>query len=106
MLIFDIKLILSARKIKDSYGKLIVIGIASLFIVQTICNLAMNFGIIGTAEFQLPLISGGKATFIANILCMSLFLSVYRRKDINFEEPKKSKIFTKIENFFFEEVEE
>lgn len=106
LLIFDIKLILSTRKIKDSYGKQIVIGITSLFIVQTICNLAMNFGIIGTAEFQLPLISGGKASFIANILCMALFLSVYRRKDINFEEPKKSKIFTKIENFFFEEVEE
>lgn len=106
LLIFDIKLIFSARKITDQYGKLIVIGISSLFIVQTICNLAMNFGIIGTAEFQLPLISGGNATFIANVLCMSLFLSVYRRKDINFEEPKKSKILTKIENFFFEEVEE
>lgn len=106
LLMFNIKLILSTRKIKDQYGKLISIGITSLFVVQTICNLAMNLGIIGTAEFQLPLISGGKATFIANILCMSLFLSVYRRKDINFEEPKKSKIFTKIEDFFFEEVEE
>ncbi|MBQ2836046.1 MAG: FtsW/RodA/SpoVE family cell cycle protein [Clostridia bacterium] len=101
---FDIKLILSARKITDSYGKLIVNGITSLFIVQTICNLAMNFGIIGTAEFQLPLISGGKATFIANLLCVALFLSVYRRKDINFEEPKKSKLASKIEDFFFQEV--
>ena len=82
------------------------IGISSLFIVQTICNLAMNFGIIGTAEFQLPLISGGNATFIANVLCMALFLSVYRRKDINFEEPKKSKLATKIEDFLFEDVEE
>lgn len=102
---FDIKLILSARKITDLYGKLIVNGIASLFIVQTICNLAMNFGIIGTAEFQLPLISGGKATFIANLLCVALFLSVYRRKDINFEDPKKSKLMAKIEYFFFEDVE-
>ena len=41
-----------------------------------------------------------------NIMCMSLVLSVYRRKDINFEEPKKSKMATKIEDFFFEEVEE
>ena len=106
LLAFDIKLILSARKITDPYGKMIVIGITSLFIVQTICDFAMNFGIIGTAEFQLPLISGGKAAFIANLLYMALFLSVYRRKDINFEEPKKSKLITKIEDFFFEEVEE
>ena len=27
----------------------------------------------------------------------------YKRKDINFEEPKKSKIVAKVENFFFEE---
>lgn len=106
LLIFDIKLIYSAKKITDQYGKLLVIGISSLFIVQTICNLAMNFGIIGTAEFQLPLISGGNATFIANVLCMALFLSIYRRKDINFEEPKKSKLVAKIEGFLFEDVEE
>ena len=89
VLAFDIKLILSARKITDSYGRLIAVGIASLFVVQTLCNLAMNFGIIRTAEFQLPLISGGKATTISNILCIALFLAVYRRKDINFEEPKE-----------------
>mgnify|MGYP004507635515 FL=1 len=89
VLAFDVKLILSARKITDSNGRLIAVGIASLFAVQTLCNLAMNFGIIGTAEFQLPLISGGKATTISNILCIALFLAVYRRKDINFEEPKE-----------------
>jgi len=107
LFIFDVKLILNARKIKDTYGKLIVIGITSLFIVQTICNLAMNIGIIGVAEFELPLISGGKSNFIANILCMALFLSVYRRKDINFEEPKKAKkpkFLTKIEGVLFEET--
>ncbi len=89
VLAFDVKLILSARKITDSNGRLIAVGIASLFAVQTLCNLAMNFGIIGTAEFQLPLISGGKATTISNILCIALFLAVYRRKDINFEETKE-----------------
>lgn len=106
LLAFDVKLIMSARKITDSYGKLIVNGITSLFIVQTICNLAMNFGIIETAEFQLPLISGGKSTFIANLLCIALFLSVYRRKDINFEEPKKSNLIIKIKNLLFEDDEE
>ena len=106
LIAFNIKLILSARKITDEYGRLIANGIASLFIVQTICNLTMNLGIIGAAEFQLPFISGGKATFISNLLCVSLFLSVYRRKDINFEEPQKSKLVFKIENFFFENVEE
>jgi len=106
LLLFCIKLIISTKKVKDPYGKLIAIGITSLYIVQIVCNLAMNLGIIGVAEFDLPLISGSKATIIMDMILMSLFLSVYRRKDINFEEPKKSKLVTKIEDFFFEEVED
>ena len=86
MLAFDIKLIFCVRKITDPYGRLIAVGIATLFAVQTLCNLAMNFGIIGITEFQLPLISGGKATTISNILCVALFLAVYRRKEINKKE--------------------
>ena len=103
LLLFNIKLFISAAKIKDIYGKLITIGIASLYFVQTVCNLAMNLGIIGVAEFNLPLISVGDAEFLMNILCMALILSAYRRKDINFEEPKKSKWVEKVENIFFEE---
>ena len=106
LLLFNIKLIINAIKMKDRYGKLLVIGIASLYIVQTVCNLLMNLGIIGVAEFNLPFISGGDIEWLMNIMCMSLVLSIYRRKDINFEEPKKSKLLTKIEDFFFEEVEE
>lgn len=104
LLLFNIKLIINSIKIKDTYGKLITIGIASLYIVQIICNLAMNFGVIGVAEFDLPLISGGKATLITNMICMALLLSVYRRKDINFEEPKKSKLVQKFENFILEDI--
>ena len=89
LLLFNIKLIINAIKMKDRYGKLLVIGIASLYIVQTVCNLLMNLGIIGVAEFNLPFISGGDIEWLMNIMCMSLVLSVYRRKDINFEEPKK-----------------
>lgn len=105
LLLFNIRLIVITIKMKDKYGKLIMIGITSLYIVQTICNLAMNFGIIEVAEFDLPLISGGNATFIVNMLSIALILSIYRRKDINFEEPKKSKLLTKIEEFIIEDVE-
>ena len=104
LLIFNIKLITSVIKIKESYGKLIAIGIVSLYSVQTICNILMNFGIIGIAEFNIPLLSVGDVEFLINLLSMSLILSIYRRKDINFEEPKKSKLVENIENFFFEEA--
>ena len=35
----------------------------------------------------------------------AVLLSVYRRKNINFEELKKSKLIAQIENFLFEDVE-
>lgn len=64
LLLFNIKLIINAIKMKDRYGKLLVIGIASLYIVQTVCNLLMNLGIIGVAEFNLPFISGGDVEWL------------------------------------------
>lgn len=99
----NIKLIINATKIIDTYGKLIMMGISIFYMIQTIFDLAMNLGIGFIAEFQLPFISGGYVNSLTNLLCMSLILSIYRRKDINLEEPKKSKILVKIEDFFLEE---
>ena len=102
IIIFDIKLIISIKKVKEQYGKIILIGFSSFFIIQTICNIAMNFGIIGVAEFKMPFFSSGEIELLMNIICVALMLSIYRRKNINFEEFKKSKILTKFENYFFE----
>ena len=103
LLAFNVKLIINAVKMKNKYGKMLGTGIACLYMLQTVCNLLMNFGIIETAEFNLQFISVGNVEWLVNILCVSLTLSVYRRKNINFEEPKKLNIVSKIENFIFEE---
>lgn len=100
---FEIKILIDAINIKDNYGKTIMLGISILYLTQTLGNIAMNFGFGVIAEFSLPFIRGGMTENLMNIICLSLMLSIYRRKDINFEEPQKSKILTKIENYFFEE---
>lgn len=82
IIVLNIKLIINSIKIQDNYGKLIVIGITSMFIIQTICNLLMNFGIGIQANFNLPLISYGNTNLIINITSLALILSIYRRKDI------------------------
>lgn len=106
IILLNIKLIINATKIKDTYGKLIIIGVASLYIVKVVCHLAMSLGWGIITEFTLPFISEGEVSFLVDTICIALVLSVYRRKNINFEEPKKSKLIAKIEDFFFEEVEE
>ena len=69
-------------KIKDNYGKLLIIGISCMFILQSIFNILMNLNLWIEADFNLPFVSYGGANLIANIISLALILSVYRRKDI------------------------
>jgi len=82
VILLNVKLIINAVKIKDTYGKLIIIGIASLFILQTIFNILMNFNLGAKADFNIPLVSYGNMNLIINMMTLALVLSIYRRKDI------------------------
>lgn len=78
----SIKLLINSVKIKEIFGKLLTIGIASVFILQSVCNLLMNFNMGVIADFNIPLVSYGGANLVINMVCLGLVLSVYRRKDI------------------------
>jgi len=82
IVLLNVKLIINAVKIKDTYGKLIIIGIASLFILQTVFNLLMNFNLGLKADFNIPLISYGNINLVINMMTLALVLSIYRRKNI------------------------
>lgn len=81
---FSIKLIINAMKIKDNYGKFIIIGISCMFILQSIFNILINLNLWIDFSFNLPFVSYGGTNLIINIICLALILSVYRRKDIMF----------------------
>ena len=78
----NVKLIIDAIKVKDEYGKLLIIGIGSIFILQSIFNLLMNLNLGIKADFSIPLISYGKVDLIINMISLAFVLAVYRRKDI------------------------
>lgn len=82
VVLLSIKLIINAIKVKDVYGKNIIIGIATMFILQSICNILMNLNLGIQADFNIPFISYGGANLITNMICVSLVFSVYRRKNI------------------------
>ena len=100
----SIKLIKSSKNIEEEYGKYLIIGLSILYVIQSIVNVLMNVNIGIKTDVNLPFVSNGTIYVLINILSFSIILSVYRRKNINFEEPKKSKLVTKIEDFFFEDV--
>ena len=90
IILLNIKLVIDAIKIKDLYGKLLIVGISSLFLLQSLFNLLMNFNLGMQADFNIPLISYGGINLIVNMLCLSLVLSIYRRKDINLVQALKN----------------
>ena len=81
-----IKLIINAVKITDEYGKMIIVSIAIIYILQTIDNFKASFSIASFAEAPIPFITFEIPYLLVNIMCMGLVLSVYRGKNINFEE--------------------
>lgn len=83
VILLGIKLIINSVKIKESYGKFIVIGISSMFILQSLFNILMNFNMWLELDFNIPFISYGGANLVINIISLALVLSIYRKKDLN-----------------------
>lgn len=82
VLALSIKLIINAVKIRDINGKLLIVGISSMFILQSIFNIFVNLNLVPEANFNLPFVSYGRLNLIVNMMCLSLILAIYRRKDI------------------------
>ena len=91
ILLISIKLILNAKTIKDPYGKMLIIGLSTLYISQSLASVLMNVNLGIKAGINLPIVSLGGVYFIFNMISIGILLSVYRRKDINLYE-KREKI--------------
>lgn len=75
-------MIIDATKIKDTEGKLIIIAISLMFILQNLFNILMNFNLGIQGDFTIPLVSYGEIELIVNIVSLSLIFSIYRKKNI------------------------
>ncbi|HGH7173303.1 TPA: FtsW/RodA/SpoVE family cell cycle protein [Bacillus wiedmannii] len=81
--LFAVRIINIAYKINDGYGKLLLVGGVTLFIVHFICNVGMILGILPRFSISLPFISYGLVPTLFHAFIMGIVLSVYRRKDIS-----------------------
>ncbi|MES5953723.1 FtsW/RodA/SpoVE family cell cycle protein [Bacillus fungorum] len=82
--LFVARLIVISYKINDRYGKLLLVGGMTLFVVQFIYNVGMILGLLPLASISLPFISYGLTPTVFHALIMGIVLSVYRRKDMSF----------------------
>ncbi|MDI6505423.1 FtsW/RodA/SpoVE family cell cycle protein [Bacillus wiedmannii] len=86
--LFAARLVIISYKINDRYGKLLLIGGMTLFVVQFIYNVGMILGLLPIASISLPFISYGLTPTVFHALLIGIVLSVYRRKDMSFSMRK------------------
>ncbi|HEF1906244.1 TPA: FtsW/RodA/SpoVE family cell cycle protein [Bacillus cereus] len=82
--LFAVRIMNIAYKINDGYGKLLLVGGVTLFVIHFICNVGMTLGILPRVSISLPFISYGLIPTLFHAFIMGIVLSVYRRKDIPF----------------------
>lgn len=98
IILTTIKLLKNAKNIKEPYGKYIIIGFSSLYIIQSIASVLMNINLGIQTNINIPFVSYGGAYFIINVINIAIILSIYRRKDINLKEEKEEGKLKKIIN--------
>lgn len=75
-----------AKQIKEPYGRVMVIGISTLFSCQLVLNLLMN-GILGVSVaplfgINIPFLAMSGSLFNVEMASVGLMLAAYRRKDM------------------------
>lgn len=88
IILIAIRLIINANLIKNIYGKMAIIGLGTLYILQSVFNILMNLNLGIQTNVNLPFVCEGGVFFIINCISVAFILSVYKRKDIDLEIKK------------------
>jgi rod shape determining protein RodA len=71
-----------AAKAKDKLGKLIAVGVITIFLVHVYVNVGVTTGIMPVTGLTLPLISYGGSSIFSTSIALGLLLNVsYHRFD-------------------------
>ena len=81
---FIIRIISIGIKIKDSYGKLLITGICTLFSFQFLFCILSSLSLFPALGFSMPFISYGGTGLLINILAVSLINNIYRNRNIKY----------------------
>ena len=68
-----------AIKAKDTYGKLLAMGITSIIAVQAIINIAVVTGSMPVTGVPMPFISYGGTSLVINLTAMGILLNISRQ---------------------------
>ncbi|MBW9146298.1 FtsW/RodA/SpoVE family cell cycle protein [Clostridium sp. CM027] len=72
-----------SKYVRDNYGRLLISGLISIFIVQFATNILMNLNLFPMIGIPLPFISYGGSLGIINMVSVGIIMSVYRRRSLS-----------------------
>lgn len=81
--LFVYRMIGIVKNTSDDYGKLLVIGLLTIFTTMFIWPILMSVGLLPQVDIQVPFISYGGIYYLLHLAFMGIILSVYRRKNMN-----------------------
>ena len=64
----------------DPFGRLVAVGIASMFAVQVIVNVGMSMGLMPLTGLTLPLVSYGGSSLLVNLIAIGLINNIGRHR--------------------------
>ena len=76
-----------ARRSRDRFGSLIVLGLTSLLFWQVIINVGMVIGLLPVVGIPLPFISYGGTSLVVTVVAVGLILNIGMRRYIFQDEP-------------------
>jgi cell division protein FtsW (lipid II flippase) len=76
------RLLCTARKVKEEFGRMLILGLTGVLTIKFIWGIAMSIGLLPIVSMQLPFIGNGGNQFLLQCCSMGLIASVYKRKDM------------------------
>ncbi|PIR06050.1 MAG: rod shape-determining protein RodA [Candidatus Komeilibacteria bacterium CG11_big_fil_rev_8_21_14_0_20_36_20] len=73
------RLFLIMRRSQDDFGAYLVLGVASMLLVQIFVNIGMNMGVAPVTGIPLPLVSAGGSSLWSILIALGIAESVYMR---------------------------
>ena len=83
VLSFIVRIAFISRNTKNTYGKLLVSGLCSLFAIQFILNILFNFSLFPILGVNMPFISYGGSQLLINVLSISIINNVYKFRNVS-----------------------
>ena len=70
----------TARKARDDFGRLLALGITSMFLIYFFINIGMTLGLMPVVGIPLPFMSYGGTALLSNMIAVGILINIRTRR--------------------------